>query len=236
MIHSALSLFLLLGVAHLAADFALQPAALVAWKGRSWAGAFFHAGIFAASAVLLALLTGTLPFLWPWILALWLIHAATDRRKISVARNSGNTRCSNHGFFLFLVDQVLHFLALAFASAFAVLASPAGWSRLPSDHLLVVLNAYLLVIFAFTVGLAVFSWEVLGSEQKGIPPVDWLLGGWERGVLLTSLLFQLYWLLPLAFLPRLLAFRKAWHRAEARCGFCGGLSATILVSLLVRFL
>jgi len=91
-------------VAHLVADFLLQPTWLVVLKQKRWFGIGIHASIHAL--VMLLLTFPTTALLWAGIIIIALLHAVIDESKVVFQRD-------HSGFSLgFLVDQIAHFSVL----------------------------------------------------------------------------------------------------------------------------
>ncbi len=97
-------------LAHVAADFALQPDALILAKRKVW-GVAIHAGIFgAAMAVTLREYLGSRTVLFV-IVGLTAFHFAVDCGKSYIQRLSGR-----ESFFVFLGDQALHIGSIVLVS------------------------------------------------------------------------------------------------------------------------
>lgn len=93
-------------IAHLLADFFLQPTTLIKWKLRSNKGVFFHVIIFALISLLF--LFQYLGFYQTWItvLLITLAHFFIDKLKILFEKKQKVFPLS------FLLDQFLHLLTL----------------------------------------------------------------------------------------------------------------------------
>ena len=74
-------MFYLFLLAHLVADFVLQPYWLVVRKQR-WDGLLLHGGIVLACMLLLPLADLSALALWPMMLAITAVHIAADRWKV----------------------------------------------------------------------------------------------------------------------------------------------------------
>jgi hypothetical protein len=89
--------FLILLLAHLIADFPLQPDWLFRLKVRHWYGILLHA--FFHCLVTAILIQNPFQF-WPMLMALWLIHAFIDWSKLRLPFTFLTTG--------FLLDQLAH--------------------------------------------------------------------------------------------------------------------------------
>lgn len=93
---------LLIFLAHLVADFLLQPYWLVLRK-RYWHGLFIHGGIVLICMLLLGLIDRAVLSLWPAMLGITAIHIAADWWKVHRA-----DRLFRPAIVPFLLDQVIH--------------------------------------------------------------------------------------------------------------------------------
>jgi len=110
-----MGLFWRLLLAHLLADYPLQPNALVARKGRA-AGLVLHIAIHLLVSMLLV--WPVLGRIWPALLFVALFHALLDRSKISLARRAGLAEGR-----AYLLDQALHVGSLACVAWYGGLAT-----------------------------------------------------------------------------------------------------------------
>ncbi len=99
-----MALFWRLLLAHLLADYPLQPHALVALKSKP-GGLAIHLGVHLA--MMLILVWPVLALVWPALLILTLIHGWLDRTKI---RSTARLRLSEPA--AYLLDQALHLASL----------------------------------------------------------------------------------------------------------------------------
>src|SRR5437016_180819 len=138
-------LFLL---AHLVADFILQPYWLVVRK-RRWDGLLIHGGIVLACMLALPLADTAALALWPAMLGITAVHIATDRWKVRCG-----DRVPGPPIVAFLLDQVIHVATLCAALGIALPAEYA-WTQAgsPSAHLAI--DAAVYVVAAFATPIAV---------------------------------------------------------------------------------
>jgi hypothetical protein len=99
-------MFYLFLLAHLVADFVLQPYWLVVRKQR-WDGLLLHGGIVLACMLLLPLADTAALALWPAMLAITGVHIAADRWKVRYG-----SRIPGPPIVPFLLDQVIHVTTL----------------------------------------------------------------------------------------------------------------------------
>jgi hypothetical protein len=143
-------MFYLFLLAHLVADFALQPLWLVRRK-RRWDGLLLHVAIVLAAMLTLALIEPAAAPLWPTMLAIAAAHLAADRWKVRHA--DGLLRPP---FATFLLDQAIHVGVLALALSLAL--PPAQvWGLHASPAALPALYAsgYIVAALAAPIGLIV---------------------------------------------------------------------------------
>lgn len=153
-------MFYLFLLAHLVADFMLQPYWLVARK-RYWYGLAIHCGVVLACMGALVLLDPAAA-LWPAMLAITAVHFAADWWKV------------NYGYLIpgppivpFLVDQVIHLATLAAALSLA-LPQAQVWSLAgsPAARLAVYACAYIAALLAAPIGVMV--WLDPASERQAL--------------------------------------------------------------------
>ncbi|MHB8841270.1 MAG: DUF3307 domain-containing protein, partial [Candidatus Aquicultor sp.] len=160
--------FIKLLLAHVLADFPLQPRWLVELKAKSIPGAFLHAAVFCLVAAVLfnTALTGRITMA---ILLIGAAHFAIDLLK---------TRYFSGPTWLFLADQALHVLAIALASLIIL--------HIPSDRVFQStvdsLNSpkFLILAIAFIIatgGGSAFVSAVTRPFLEQIPP-----GGLAKGL------------------------------------------------------
>lgn len=200
-------LYLLL-LAHLVVDF-MQPAALVKLsKGNSW-GLIVHSGIYL-------FLTAPVLFVyssqwWFWAILLGFSHFFIDSYKYR--------RLPSPNIYFFILDQLIHFL---------VIYGVVYWARLYSSSPFLGLGqrqiSYLVGYVGAAFGGSILVFEALNtflsSGESGssggnvITFADRCLGMVERSLILTFILFDRYWLIPIAFLPSLIIRGKEWLAGE----------------------
>ncbi len=143
-------MFYLFLLAHLVADFALQPLWLVRRK-RRWDGLLLHVGIVLACMLALSLVEPAAAPLWPAMLAIGAVHLAADRWKVRYADALLRPPCVP-----FLLDQAIHVGTLA---AVLSLALPSGvvWSVAAAPLALpaIYLSGYIVAALAVPIALIV---------------------------------------------------------------------------------
>jgi hypothetical protein len=144
-------MFYLFLLAHLVADFVLQPYWLVVRKQR-WDGLLIHGGIVLACMLLLPLADPSALALWPSMLAVTAVHIAADRWKV---RCGG--RIPGPPIVPFLLDQVIHVTTLC---AVLSLALPAQqiWMITASPVAPMALYAAAYVVAACATPIGVMIW------------------------------------------------------------------------------
>ncbi|HBB02363.1 MAG: hypothetical protein US89_C0010G0014 [Candidatus Peregrinibacteria bacterium GW2011_GWF2_38_29] len=97
-------------LAHLIADFMLQPSKLVKWKSESVYGVIAHAGIHVIITLLLIL-----PYLnfatVGVVILLGVVHGFIDRTKIDISLKSDSDKFVRY----FILDQLVHFVIIILA-------------------------------------------------------------------------------------------------------------------------
>jgi len=221
--------FLYLLLAHLVADFVLQPYELVKLKRRP-VGLAIHAGIYG---VLTALVAASFPR-WPiMVLALTAAHYAIDRIKVRSHLSSGPA-----SLVAFLADQAAHILALA--AAVALTGLPLGASvTLGTPEvtgLLYYAVPYVTATFAgaILVYQLAFAYRTRGRPEDLLTPGLRVAGYAERGLILTGVLFlaPAFWALVAAwYAVRLIAGR---HQPGRWIEVAGSGLITLPVGMLFR--
>lgn len=144
-------MFYLFLLAHLVADFILQPYILVKRKNRL-DGLAIHCGIVLACMALLPLLDRRALDLWPAMLAITAAHFAADWWKVRHGH-----RIPGPPIGPFLLDQVIHLTTLAVVLSVMV---PPGQLWLlqgsPAAYPAIIASAY--VVAAFAAPIAVMVW------------------------------------------------------------------------------
>jgi hypothetical protein len=143
-------MFYLFLLAHLVADFALQPLWLVRRK-RRWDGLILHVAVVLACMLALPLAEPAAAPLWPAMLAIAAAHLAVDRWKVHHA-----DWLLRPPFVPFLLDQALHLATLAAALSLA-LPQAAVWGLDASPLALpaLYLSGYLVAALAAPIALIV---------------------------------------------------------------------------------
>ncbi len=144
-------MFYLFLLAHLVADFILQPYWIVQRK-RRFDGLALHCGIVLACMALLPLLDPDARTLWPAMLIITAIHFVADWWKV----NHGQT-IPGPPIVPFMLDQVIHVVTLITVLSLSV-APDQLWeiAGSPSAHMAIVAAVY--VVAAFATPIAVMVW------------------------------------------------------------------------------
>jgi hypothetical protein len=153
-------LFLL---AHLVADFMLQPYWLVVRK-RRWDGLLIHGSLVLACMLLLSLIEPTSLALWPVMLGITAVHVAADWWKVHRA-----DRVLRPAILPFLLDQMIHFSTIAVAlslvlpseQVWGVATSSAGWTAIYA-------SAYIVAALAVPIGVMIWL-DPTFSQNKLAP-------------------------------------------------------------------
>jgi hypothetical protein len=206
----ALTFFLLLLLGHMLGDFVLQPYWLVLAKRNGWPGLFIHVGVVTfITGILLSV--SAIPNWWVWIIILFLAHILIDQFRTFVFTNNSKGR----GLLLLLADQLVHLALIALLAWLAtgwtfadlwVLATPAAANEHRLMVYLIGLATLMGVVPVLEVETAVVILSLGGTHLNHTVQVDFsdrALGTLERAVAVILLLLGYWWLLPLAFLPRL---------------------------------
>lgn len=154
-------MFYLFVLAHLVADFVLQPYWLVARK-RFWYGLALHCGIVLACMLALPLLDPATAALWPAMLAITAIHFVADWGKV------------NHGHHIpgppigpFMLDQLIHLGTIA-AVLSLTLPAEQVWSLAASPATTFALYAAAYIIALLATPIAVMVWLDPRFEQHAL--------------------------------------------------------------------
>lgn len=166
-------MFYLFLLAHLTADFVLQPYWLVVRK-RRWDGLLMHVGIVLACMLALALVDRSALALWPLMLGVSAVHLVTDRWKVCYG-----DRIPAPPIVPFLLDQAIHFATLCVALSLALPAARV-WSLdgAPMAYGALVVAAY--VVAACATPIAVMIWLDPAAEHVA------LAGGARRRSLIAG--------------------------------------------------
>jgi hypothetical protein len=144
-------MFYLFLLAHLVADFVLQPYWLVVRKQR-WDGLLLHGGIVLACMLLLPLADAAALALWPAMLAITAVHILADRWKV---RFGG--RIPGPPIIPFLLDQVIHVTTLCVVLGLA-LPTQRLWMVTASPMAPMALYAAAYVVAACATPIGVMIW------------------------------------------------------------------------------
>jgi hypothetical protein len=205
--------------AHLLADYVLQTNWLATRKEEfilqkiySWDGLLLHGAMVWLMS--LAVLPRFIGELWPYVTVLTLLHIVQDAAKVWI-----KTHRDIDTLYPYLVDQALHLLAiLAFQH---VVASRFTLTTDPTEITLAMLGASLVAVTRFYE----VSWWANWSDIY--PYMDrWRYWGYaERVAMLLLSAIKLWWLAPLAVIPRLYS---AQRRDEPIGQQRGGLAELLL--------
>ncbi|MEN9938633.1 MAG: hypothetical protein RLZZ387_5212 [Chloroflexota bacterium] len=144
-------MFYLFLLAHLVADFVLQPYWLVARK-RYWYGLAIHCGVVLACMLALLLLDPSVASLWPAMLAITAVHFATDWWKVNLGDH-----IPGPPIVPFMLDQLIHVATLA--AALSVALPPAqvwGLAASPAAVMAVYAGASIVALLAAPIGVMVW--------------------------------------------------------------------------------
>jgi hypothetical protein len=144
-------MFYLFLLAHLVADFVLQPYWLVVRK-RRWDGLLIHGGVVLACMLALPLIDRAALALWPAVLGVTAVHIAADWWKVR-----HGDRIPGPPIVPFMLDQAIHITTLTVALS---LALPAGrvWAIAASPAAPLAISAAAYVVAACATPIAVMIW------------------------------------------------------------------------------
>jgi hypothetical protein len=234
-----MSLLLRLLLGHMLGDYVLQPLRLVRMKQSGWAGVLLHVAIVIAVTALL--LWPVLDHWWYW---LWLMFLAVSHTIIDGSRALHWSESRRHGLLYLVIDQALHVAVIA---AIAGLTGVAGVRDPALATLSVspqgdVLTLYLIILVFLLWTVPVLELETMNAfttEEKrlGVAARDRWLGTLERIAGVVLVLGGFLYLVPLAFVPRMVVQRGEWKGppveraffAKTTISFCSTvLCATLL--------
>ena len=144
-------MFYLFLLAHLVADFVLQPYWLVVRK-RRWDGLLIHGGIVLACMLLLPLADAAALALWPVMLAITAVHITADWWKVRFG-----DRIPGPPIGPFLLDQVIHITTLCVVLG-AALPARQIWTIAASPVAPLALYAAAYVVAACATPIGVMIW------------------------------------------------------------------------------
>ena len=144
-------MFYLFLLAHLVADFVLQPYWLVVRKQR-WDGLLIHGGIVLVCMLLLPLADTAALALWPTMLTITVVHIAADRWKVRYG-----DRIPGPPIGPFLLDQLIHVTTLCVGLGLALPARQI-WIIAASPMAPIALYAAAYVVAACATPIGVMIW------------------------------------------------------------------------------
>jgi hypothetical protein len=222
--------WLCLVLAHLIADFILQPYELVRLKTRA-VGLLIHAGIHAG--VTAALVVPLSPRGWPIAGLVGVIHYVIDYGKVRAGFATGPASLA-----AFVFDQLAHLAALAVVLVVAGVSWRAEWA-FTSPQLTAAMFygiPYVAVTFAGAIALYQFAlaYGTRSRPEELLAPLPRLAGYVERGAVLTALLFAgaAGWWLVAAWYAARVALARA--RRGNLVEIAGGLVMTLALGILFR--
>jgi hypothetical protein len=243
-----MTLFLRLLLGHMIGDYVLQPLRLVLMKRRGWGGILVHVGIVVTvTAILLWPVLGHWWY-WLWLLFLFVGHALMDRSRALLLKDLGASSLLH-----LVVDQVLHVGLLALIAVLSHTwqirhpALPALTASLEENCLTVYLICLIFLVSTVPVlemetanTLILSVGNVAGGEGLRIAARDRWLGALERIGGVALMLAGFVYLVPFAFLPRVLFQREEWHNSPLQRRFfikiAISFSLTILTGLFLGVL
>ena len=153
-------------LAHLVADFILQPFWLVVRKQR-WSGLLIHGGVVLACMLLLPLIDPATLGLWPAMLGITAIHVCADRWKVRHADH-----ILRPPIVPFFIDQIIHIATLVLVLSF-VLPRARVWSLAysPAAHVVSYANVYVVAAWAVPIAVMValdptFTYGALAGKAR----------------------------------------------------------------------
>ena len=183
-------MFWYLVLAHLFADYPLQPTWMVSNKTR-WMVLALHALIHFA--VGLVVVGSARSAIWPQLLILAFLHMAIDIGKISI-----NKLRPKWVIMPYLFDQILHFMAMG---VIAIWMNSQFSEELLAPHpfWIVLIIAYLLVTYVWYISERILTYANLAYREEVVNQI------WTRMVtraaFLSVLLILLGWLSPISLSP-----------------------------------
>jgi hypothetical protein len=154
-------MFYLFLLAHLVADFALQPYRLVIRK-RYYYGLAIHCGIVLGCMLLLGLLDPTALVLWPAMLAITAVHFVADWWKVRHGQ-----RVPGPAIVPFLLDQMIHIGTLVVALSLS-LPTEQVWSLAASPAALLAVCVAGLIVALLATPIAVMVWLDPAFAQQAL--------------------------------------------------------------------
>lgn len=144
-------MFYLFLLAHLVADFVLQPFWLVVRK-RYWYGLLIHSSIVFGCMLLLPLVDPASRSLWPIMLGISVIHAGTDWLKVHYG-----DRVPGPPIVSFMLDQVVH-VCVIWGMLSLVLPVEHIWAPglSPATHMAIYGSVYIIAALGVPIGVIVW--------------------------------------------------------------------------------
>jgi hypothetical protein len=242
------TLFLRLLLGHMIGDYVLQPLQLVLMKRRRWVGIIIHVGILTGvTGVLLWPVLGQWWY-WLWLLFLFIGHLLIDRSRTLLSRGA-----EARGLLYLVIDQTLHVGLLVLIVALSLMwqayhPTLPELTASPQENWLIICLICLVflvwtvpVVERVTVNALLAGGGNLGQgEGIGIAARDRLLGALERIGGVALMLAGFIYLVPIAFLPRVLFQRREWRSSPLRRRFFTktaiSLSAVVVTGLILAWI
>jgi hypothetical protein len=236
-----MSLFLRLLLGHMIGDYALQPLSLVLMKRRGWEGILIHVGIVTVvTGILLWPVLGHWWY-WLWLLFLFVGHLLIDRSRALLLKDLEAT-----SLWYLIIDQALHLCLIALIAVLSHI-----WQTLHPGLPALTASPQENGLIAYLICLVFLIWTVpvlevetvntlmsnVGSLGKGtgvrIAGRDRLLGALERIGGAALMLAGFIYLVPLAFLPRVLLQREEWHNSPLQGRFLVKMAISFSLTILI---
>jgi hypothetical protein len=243
-----MTLFLRLLLGHMIGDYVLQPLPLVLMKRKGWGGILIHVGIVTVvTGILLWPVLGHWWY-WLWLLFLFVGHLLIDRSRALLLKDLEAT-----SLWYLIIDQALHFCLIALipvlSHTWQILhpGLPTLTASPQENGLIVYLICLVFLVWTVPV-LEVETVNTLmsnvGNLGKGagvrIAVRDRVLGGLERIGGVALMLVGFIYLVPFAFLPRVLLQKEEWHNSPLQGRFLVKMaisfSLTIVIGLLLAWI
>ncbi|MDI6689895.1 MAG: DUF3307 domain-containing protein [Actinomycetota bacterium] len=236
-----MSLFYLLLLVHLVVDF-MQPASLVKWAKQSFLGLITHSGIYS---LLTAMVLAPYSHRWLlWTIVLGLSHFLFDRFKINAT-----ARKPTASLYIFIGDQVLHLFVMGMVFFLTELRFVSSL-HIPYSQFF----PYLVGYIAATFGGSILIYEFCNTFSRAgptgsAPPVgepasrrgnntlyfhERFVGIVERGLAVTFILVDFYFLVPFAFILSIIKVIKGNREYLLILEFASSLVLAIIVGLILR--
>jgi hypothetical protein len=136
-------LFLKLCLAHLIADFILQFEELYQFKVKQKVGQLVHASLHAGVSLLILYPYLNEPFIWIYVVIASTVHMSQDLLKYKYINNK------KYFFWIFTVDQIVHFLVLSTIMLFPISREVRGLPTWPNLDSFYTQNEWTLYMIAF---------------------------------------------------------------------------------------